>query len=335
MRKINKQIIENIMTDYNKKRLRAAQEADEKREKLHAEIPRIFEIEQEIKLFSINLSKIYLSNPENIEEQVNKFKQSVEDLKKERQLIYEKNNIPKNYLDIEYECPKCNDTGYRPDGKRCTCFNKQIINNLYKISNMVHMLGKENFNTFDINIFSNEVYKNEKLTPRQNMYYVLEISEDFCSNFHDTNMNLLFYGGTGLGKTFMCNCIAGELLKSEISVLYQTSFSLFEIVEIHKFNKTDETEENRMNYNMIFTCDLLIIDDLGTEVSNSFTNAELFNIVNERMITEKKTIISTNLSLEQLRDTYSDRITSRIFNNFVPLKFYGKDLRFSGTGGRI
>ncbi len=328
MRIINKQIIESIMTDYNKKRLRAAQEADERREKLYVRIPRLSEIDKQIKLFSINLSKIYLLKPDDLDAQVNKLRQSVEDLKKERQLIYEESNIPNNYLDMEYECPKCSDTGYTPDGKRCSCFNKQIINNLYKISNMVHMLGKENFNTFDINIFSNETYKNEKLTPRQNMYYILEISEDFCSNFHDTNMNLLIYGGTGLGKTFMCNCIASELINSEISVLYQTSFSLFEIVEIHKFNKLNETEENRMNYNMIFDCDLLIIDDLGTEVSNSFTNAELFNIINERMITEKKTIISTNLSLEQLRDTYSERITSRIFNNFVPLKFYGKDLRF-------
>lgn len=328
MTKINKQIIESIMTDYNKKRLKAAQEADEKREKLYAKIPRLLEIEKQIKLFSINLSKIYLLRPRDLDAQVNKLRNSVEELKKERWLIFKTYNIPNNYLDIEYECSKCSDTGYISDGKKCTCFNKQIINNLYKISNMVHMLGKENFNTFDINIFSNEGYKNEKLTPRQNMYYILEISEDFCSNFYDTNMNLLFYGGTGLGKTFMCNCIASELLNSEISVLYQTSFSLFEIVENHKFNKLNETEENRMNYNMIFDCDLLIIDDLGTEVSNSFTNAELFNIINERMITEKKTIISTNLSLEQLRDIYSDRITSRIFNNFVPLKFYGKDLRF-------
>lgn len=325
---MNKQIIENIMTDYNKKRLRAAHEADLKREKLYSEIPRLFEIDKQFKLFSINLSKIFLSKPEDLDVQVNKLRQEIDELKKERQSIYEKNKIPENYLEIEYECLKCSDMGYTPDGKRCSCFNRQIINNLFKMSNMVNMLRKENFNTFDINVFSNESYKNEKLTPRQNMYYVLEISEDFCNNFHDTNMNLLFYGGTGLGKTFMCNCIANELLNKEISVLYQTSFSLFEIVENHKFNKLNETEENRINYNMIFDCDLLIIDDLGTEVSNSFTNAELFNIINERMITEKKTIISTNLSLEQLRDTYSDRITSRVFNNFVPLKFYGKDLRF-------
>ena len=325
---MNKQIIENIMTDYNKKRLRAAHEADKKREKLYAALPRLSEIDKQLKLFSINLSKCFLSMPDELDVHVNRLRQEIEELKKERQSIFEKNNIPEDYLEIEYECKKCSDTGYTTDGKRCSCFNRQIINNLFQMSNMVNMLGKENFNTFDINVFGNESYKNEKLTPRQNMYYVLEISQDFCSNFNDTNMNLLFFGGTGLGKTFMCNCIANELLNKEISVLYQTSFSLFETVENHKFNKLNETEENLMNYNMIFDCDLLIIDDLGTEVSNSFTNAELFNIINERMITDKRTIISTNLSLEQLRDTYSDRITSRIFNNFIPLKFYGKDLRF-------
>ena len=328
MRAINKQIIENIMTDYNKKRLKASLEADLKREKQYKSLPRLAEIDREMKLFSINLSKIFLSQPEDLDGQVNKLRQEIDDLKKERQSIYEKNNISPDYLDIEYGCQKCSDTGYTPDGKKCSCFNRQIIDNLFEVSNMINMLEKENFNTFDINVFSNESYKNEKLTPRQNMYYILEISEDFCSNFHDTGVNLLFYGGTGLGKTFMCNCIANELLNKEISVLYQTSFSLFETVENHKFNKLNESEENRMNYNMIFDCDLLIIDDLGTEVSNSFTNAELFNIINERMISEKRTIISTNLSLEQLRDTYSDRITSRVFNNFVPLKFYGKDLRF-------
>ncbi len=325
---MNKQILENIMTDYNKKRLKAAHDSDVRKQKLYVQFPELEKADIQIKLLSIKLSKLFLIKPDNLDEQVLNLRKEIEDLKCQRIDIYKKNNIPEDYLEIKYECSKCSDTGYLPDGKRCSCLNMQIINNLYTMSNMVHMLDKENFNTFDINIFSNEVYKNEKLTPRQNMYYILEISEDFCSNFYDTSMNLLLYGSTGLGKTFMCNCIASALISKEVSVLYQTAFSLFEIIENHKFNKQNESDENIINYNMIFECDLLIIDDLGTEVSNSFTNAELFNIINERLITNKKTIISTNLSLEQLRDTYSDRIMSRVFNSFVPLKFYGKDLRY-------
>ncbi len=316
------------MIDYNRKRLKAARNADLKRDKLYAKVPRLKEIEREIQLTSIKISKLLLSGPENLDEQVKNLKTEIENLKTQRKEIYIKHNIPENFLQPNYECKKCNDTGYNSDGKRCSCLNKQIINNLYSMSNMVHMLKKENFNSFDINVFSNAVYENEKLTPRQNMYYILDISEDFCYNFHESNMNLLFYGGTGLGKTFMCNCIAKALIDRGISVLYQTAFSLFETVEIHKFNMQTETEENKLNYNMIFDCDLLIVDDLGTELNNSFTNSELFNIINERLITEKKTIISTNLSLEKLAQTYSDRIMSRVLNNFALLKFYGKDLRW-------
>ncbi|WP_326911159.1 ATP-binding protein [Sedimentibacter sp. MB31-C6] len=325
---MKKQLIENIKTEYNKKRLKAAREADLRKEELYERIPGLEEINRKISLASIELSKLYLSKPDDIEEQVLELKEKITCLKKNKDEFYNKYNIPKNFTEPNYQCSNCNDTGYTLEGKRCNCMNKQIINYLYDISNMIHMLKRENFDTFDINIFSNELYNKEKLTPRQNMYKILETCEDFCNNFDDVNMNLLFYGGTGLGKTFMCNCIAKALIDMEKSVFYQTAFHLFEIVENHKFYKQTETEENRISYNMIFDCDLLIIDDLGTEFNNSFTNAEIFNILNERLITEKKTIISTNLSLEQMAETYSDRIMSRVFSNYAPLKFYGKDLRW-------
>jgi DNA replication protein DnaC len=277
---------------------------------------------------SIKLSKLFLSEPEDLDEQVLKIREEIEGLKSRKKQIYNKHRIPENYTEIDYECKDCSDTGYTKDGKKCKCFNRQIIKELYNMSNMVHMLNRENFDKFDINVFSSEQYSNEVLTPKQNMYNVLETCEDFCSSFDKGLMNLLFYGGTGLGKTFMCNCIAKALIDTGKAVLYQTSFNLFEIIENHKFNKLTETEENKMNYGMIFDCDLLIIDDLGTELNNSFTNSELFNIINERLISEKKTIISTNLSFDQLAETYSDRIMSRVFNNFMPIKFYGKDLRW-------
>ena len=316
------------MTDYNKKRLKAFKDADIRKEELYERVPNLEEIDKNIHLLSIKLSKLILSNPENLQDEVKKLRGNIDEFKKEKKEMYKKYNIPENFLEYDYECKKCNDTGYTADGKRCKCFNKQVINYLYKMSNIVHMLDKENFDTFDINVFSNEPYNNEIYTPKQNMYNILETSEDFCNNFDKTNMNLLFYGGTGLGKTFMCNCIAKTLIDMEKTVLYQTAFNLFEILENHKFNRLNETEANRINYNLMFESELLIIDDLGTEFNNSFTNAELFNIINERLITDKKTIISTNLSLEQLAETYSDRIMSRVFNNFIAHKFYGKDLRW-------
>lgn len=325
---MKKQIIESIMTNYNKKRLKAAKDAEVRQEELYERVPNFENIDKQIKLLSIKLSKLILSNNENMNEEVIKLREDIECFKREKKEMLKKYSIPENFLEYDYECKKCNDTGYTTDGKRCKCFNKQIIDYLYKMSNIVHMLNKENFDTFDINVFSNEPYNNEIYTPKQNMYNILETCEDFCNNFDRVNMNLLFYGGTGLGKTFMCNCIAKALIDLEKTVLYQTAFNLFEILENHKFNRLNETEENRINYNLMFESELLIIDDLGTEFNNSFTNAELFNIINERLISDKKTIISTNLSLEQLAETYSDRIMSRVFNNYIAHKFYGKDLRW-------
>ncbi|WGX76260.1 ATP-binding protein [Paraclostridium bifermentans] len=143
----------------------------------------------------------------------------------------------------------------------------------------------------------------------------------------DNDENMLFYGDTGLGKSFMCNCVAKELLDKGYLVIYQTAFKMFEIIEEYKFKNSDD-HITKDNYNNLFDCDLLIIDDLGTELTNSFTNSELFNILNTRLLSGKKTIISTNLSPMQLGDIYAQRIFSRIFDRFRMVKFIGNDLRW-------
>ena len=166
------------------------------------------------------------------------------------------------------------------------------------------------------------------MTPRENMLDILGISEEFINNFDKNNGdNLLFYGTTGLGKTFLCNCIAKSLLDKNKIVIYQTAFTILDILEERRFGKGDK-EMSNYQYELLFDADLLIIDDLGTEVSNTFTNAEIFNIVNTRLLRSKKTIISTNLTPKEISDTYTDRVFSRIFDKFNPLKFYGNDLRW-------
>lgn len=325
---MNDSILKNIRAEYDQKQFKAMNELDKRRDKLYNHFPEIRQIDEDIAMLSIKLSKIILTKPDNIEEQVMKLKENIEELKKERNDIYTKNKISKNYLKPKYVCSLCKDTGYLEDGKRCKCYKQRIIEVLYNMSNIKEMIKKENFNVFNINVFSNNKYKDEEVTPRQNMYTILATCEDFCENFDKTLNSMLFYGGTGLGKTFMCNCIANELLNRGKTVIYQTSSNLIEIVENHKFNKIEETAFNRENYKFLFECDLLIIDDLGTELVNSFTNSELFNIINSRMTMGKKMIISTNLTLDQLAATYSDRIVSRIFNEFAICYFYGKDLRW-------
>lgn len=146
-------------------------------------------------------------------------------------------------------------------------------------------------------------------------------------NFDTKGGNLLFYGETGVGKTFLTHCIAKELLESAHSVIYFTAFDLFELFSAATFRRSHEEDEVMQRHSSIFDCDLLIIDDLGTEMTNSFVSSQLFLCINERLMNGKSTIISTNLSLEALRDLYSERVFSRISSSFQMRKLIGKDIR--------
>lgn len=328
---MNKNFIRNILLEYEKKRDNAQKELEYRKSQVYELIPRIKEIDDEMAKVGITLSRAILKNPENYEEEVNKVKEYTDKLKQEKAILLTENNVPLNFLEIYHECRSCNDTGFLSHGVKCNCLKQKLINEAYNMSNISHVLNKENFQNFNIEIFSNEKFENEDLTPRENMLNILSVSEGFVNNFDkDTGENLLFYGTTGLGKTFLCNCIAKALLDKGKIVVYQTAFKILEILEEYKFNK-DRSPEIRESYNLLFDCDLLVMDDLGTELTNTFTNVELFNIINTRLIHNKKTIVSTNNSPLKIAEKYSDRIYSRIFGQFIILKFYGPDLRWEAN----
>lgn len=333
-------LLKKIRDEYDQKRHRALNEAQKIKDEIYKSLPVLEELDKQIAFAGIELSKTVLLKPENFEEEVIQIRSKIDSYREEKRKVLEENNLSDESFKPNFECKMCNDTGYvggieikdskelMSSHEKCQCYKQKIIESLYDMSNIKYRLKKENFNMFDISIFSDEKFKEEKLSPRQNMKNILEACGNFCMNFSRESPSLLFHGTTGVGKTFMCNCIASELIERGKTVIYQTASNLIEVIEEHKFKKTEESGMSKENYNYLFECDLLIIDDLGTELNNSFTNSELFNIINARMISDKKTIISTNLPLTDLAQTYSDRITSRIFNEFAIFKFYGKDLRF-------
>lgn len=260
-------------------------------------------------------------------QEVESYKKRIEELSDFKKELLAAHNIPVDFLDPIYSCKACKDTGVLPDGKRCSCFEKKIISSLYESSNLKYSLEKENFETFNIEKFSDEVYLEGLPSPRQNMNLILDLCWGFIKNFEDRNFsNLLFYGATGQGKTFLLNCIAREILDSGHSVVYQTSWELFDFLEERRFRRDINFDENK--FKALLSCDLLIIDDLGSEFSSKLVAAELFNIINLRLLSGKKCLFSTNLDPEELAATYSDRVFSRVFEKFVPIKFYGKDLRW-------
>ena len=325
---MNKSILKELSIEYERKRDRQEREQQIRISKVYKEIPAIKRIEEDIFKTGLSMSKYIIGNPDNYMEKVERAKDKIESLKMEKAFLLTESNIPADYMEIKYDCEVCKDTGYLENGPQCNCLKQALVSRAYKMSNLDNILQKENFGTFNIDIFKDEPFGDEIMTPRENMEDIAGIAEGFIGNFNENNgENLLFYGTTGLGKTFLSNCIAKSLLDKNKIVIYQTAFTILEIIEKHRFGRGDK-EFNNYQYNLLFEADLLIIDDLGTEVANTFTNAEIFNIVNTRIIGGKKTIISTNLTPKEISETYTDRVFSRILDKFIPLKFYGHDLRW-------
>ncbi len=325
-----------ILNEYERKRNYAIHQAELRKRELLSVNPRLSEIEAELANISIKTAKLILQS--NTSEQ----KQLLADLKKQSlELIKEKNKFLKelskdnNYLKPHFECKSCKDTGYtEKDGisTMCNCLKQQIFNTYYNKSNIGN-LEKENFKKFNLNIFSieknPEIYKS-KLSPRENIEIIKEKSENFIKNFDDpTEKNLLFTGNTGLGKTFMTNCIANEFLSQGKTVLYQTAPVMFDEIIDAKFGKENSKFDLMQN---ILTSDLLIIDDLGTEHTSELYITELFTIINTRLLNQNnkitKTIISTNLRPDEIEKIYTTRISSRIAGYYRILRFFGEDLRF-------
>ena len=306
--------VREILFSYQQKRDKAEYEFEERKKKIYNRFPEIQKIDDDITNVGLRMMRIVISNSPDKEIQLNQYKDKLNALKLSKNNLLKMHNIPKNALEIQYECPLCEDTGFLKSGEKCNCFKQALINEYYKMSNISKNFKTQNFNTLDLSLFSDEIIPELNISSKQNILEISAICEMFVQNFTKENEeNLLFYGDTGLGKTFMSNCIAKALLDKGFTVIYQTSFKMFEIIEDYKFKNAD-SHISKENYENLFDCDLLIIDDLGTELTNSFTNSELFNILNTRLLSGKKTIISTNLSHMQL--------------GFKMVKFIGKDLRW-------
>lgn len=230
--------------------------------------------------------------------------------------------FPPDYLEPIYCCPDCRDTGYisTPKGlkEKCHCFRQQEISILYAQSNIQHLIQSENFSTL-----SYEYYQEEDL---KHFESAVQLCKNFAENFKQDYRNLFFYGTVGTGKSFLSGCIAKELLEQGRSVIYFSSSGLFELLARYSFETKSKESLHHLNEDL-YTCDLLIIDDLGTEITNNFVTSQLFSCLNERHLRQKAVLISTNLSLGELRDRYSDRIFSRVTSSFTLCKLTGPDIR--------
>jgi len=319
--------IKSILKRYEARRVLNKKASKERLATIVEKIPRIQVINNTITDKSIEISKSIFKAPGQREALLLKLKDELASLKAEKAKLLKSNGYPENYLDPIFTCSLCKDTGYVGDNK-CQCFKQAIINVAYEQSNLQGILQVENFENFNFDLYDDAVNKALGISPRENAKSVYAYCKKFTETFDAQFNNLILYGQAGLGKTYLCNCIAKALLDQSKTVVYVTAFQLFRLLETYRFHNNEQI----VTYDEIddiYTCDLLIIDDLGSEIINQFTTSELFNGLNTRILNKKPTVISTNLEPSGWSANYSNRIVSRIFGHYTPLKLVGNDIRLN------
>lgn len=317
---MDNEIFNIIISDYENQRAKNKREREERVKEVYKKYPEIKEIDEKIAETGNNSLREIFKNPDNSlikEDMKNKFKI----LKERKKQILEKNNIPEDFDKERYRCGLCKDTGHIEGNGRCTCFKQQMINYLYKQSNMNELLKTHNFENFNINYYSKKKTDGMSVSPYENIKNIKSFCENFIQSFEKEGKSLAFYGDTGLGKTFMSGCIAKALMDKGKTVLYIRASKIFKMFDDEKFGRISD------DMDLVYKCDLLIIDDLGTEAFSKNNNSYILDLINERTSLGKKMIISTNLDYKGLEEKYTKRFTSRILENFDFIYFFGEDIR--------
>ncbi len=313
-----------LLREYDLLRSKTHQEMLARQKEIYEKLPQIKLIDDELSDSGIKLVRRMMASPSP--DSLEAFHKHSDDLIRTKKMILVENGYTPDYLDEHHHCKACKDTGFIGN-QPCSCFKQGLINIAYEQSNLKHILSKENFNAFSLKYYSKEPIKKDELSPYDNMEKIRQICVGLIEKFDTQKENLLLTGQTGLGKTFLCNCIAKELLDNGFTVLYFTAPQLFKLFEESRFHREDMEDASKDLLDTLFDVDLLIIDDLGTESISTITISDLFNVINSRYLNQTSTIISTNLTFSQLKERYSERVVSRIIGQYTLLRFYGKDIR--------
>lgn len=303
-----------IMREYDKLQLQHKHELNRRFEEVYAKIPEYKALDESVSTVAMTYGRALIEGESS---SLTALKAELANLYSKKEQLLLENGFSKDYLVMQYNCPSCKDTGYI-DGEKCSCLKNKLLSIMYEQSNIADLLETDNFSTL-----SEKYYEGEDL---QRFREAVNLCHQIVNNFETKRENLFLYGNVGVGKSFLSCCVAKELLDKGYSVLYFSSSHLFDVLKDNDFGK-DSKENLYTSKEDIYNCDLVVIDDLGTELTNSYVSTRLFSLINERILRNKSTIISTNLSLKDLRELYSDRIFSRISTKYKLCKLSGPDIR--------
>ncbi len=311
----NRDDLIRIKSEYREKYQKARNDADMRAERIYIEIPRVKEIDVALSRTALEIMSAITNGKENAEDALARVRARNAALMEERGSLLRSAGRDENYTDVRYDCEKCGDTGYI-DGKMCECMKRELVMAGYESSGLGRLIAKQSFDNFSL-----DYYKTGGAN-YQSMEHSFLSLRSFANNFSsDTYKNFLLVGGTGLGKTHLSTSVAKTVIERGYDVLYVCAIDMFADFEQKQFGNG---EDNTRRY---FDCDLLIIDDLGTELTNQFTVSCLYNVINSRINSAKSTFINTNLSRKEIETKYAERITSRLFGEYYPLVFSGVDIR--------
>lgn len=304
-----------------KRREDSALRAEVQREKITAEIPEIEEIQTQLMKIGLELSKIFFYNGD-AKEKVAELQQKSETLTEKRALVLKKNGYGENAMSQQHICPACEDKGFIK-GRMCAC-HKQLLKDLMRDEiKKLAPIDKCTFDKFSLEYYSEEPLENS-IVPRHKAQITLDNARKYAQSFSLKSKNLLFIGGTGLGKTHLSLAIANVVINKGYYVCYGTSQNICDDLQSEQFGRGEDAYYSKRQ---VLDCDLLVLDDLGTEIENQYSVSTLYNIINSRILSEKPTIISTNYNFDVLEKKYGKRITSRISGEYLPFYLLGNDIR--------
>ena len=318
---LNNSQYNELMRNYSRRRFAHMNELEEKLAGIYKRSPELEETISLIQTASAELTRAnILSSPD-----LDARRAHLQQLREKKSQLLSGLGLSENDLLPRYTCPDCKDTGFIGTEK-CHCLRQAEIDLLYTQSNLKKVLSAENFQTFSLDYYEKEINPLIEMSNFDYMRKVVSQCYQYARNFSSGSANIIFTGNAGVGKSFLTHCIAAEVLNGCNSVMSLTAVELFEKIAERRRSFEDEDLPSDADY--IMDCDLLIIDDLGSETVTQYRVSQFFYCLNERLVNQKPTIISTNLAINQLREIYTERIASRIIANFTVYPIYGRDIRF-------
>lgn len=290
----------------------------------YAKFPRLQEIDRQLRLTAAKAVATAFRKNEDPVQAINDIRDENLALQSERDWILEAGGFEEGYLDHSPICNRCGGHGYI-GSEMCSCLRELCRQEQKKDLTSLFFTGRESFDNFSLGYYPDEIDPKIGTSPRVLMQKTYNRCRRYAAEFNRNSESMLFYGATGLGKTFLSACIARQVADRGFSVVYETAGQLFSDFEQAKFGNHSEEEQSLTR--KYLTCDLLIIDDLGTEMTTQFTISALYTIVNTRMVRSLPTIVSTNLTPEALGTRYSPQIASRLHGTYRVVTFVGNDIR--------